>query len=242
MLGQRLSGGGSEAGRAEGDYLHGGSSPCSSQEFDDDGMEECTQQSFPATQEATQSSLGFEDEDENLTGGSAASQPLDVVEPPPPLPWGRLIRDGQPAIDLFPRELKEESDVMNEYTIGRSKNTGDDSHVDIPIRVADNKMNLKVSSVHCRIWCQAAPGGGPKTRMDVYIEDLSANGTWINYPDAKLSKHQRRILHSGDEILLVDPNKNNNKKCEECNFTFIDKQNRMGCEVVFEFRSGTLTL
>ena len=57
----------------------------------------------------------------------------------------------------------------------------------------------------------------------MFIEDLSANGTWINYPDAKLTKHQRRILHSGDEILLVDPSRNSGKKCEDCNFTFIDK-------------------
>ena len=62
----------------------------------------------------------------------------------------------------------------------------------------------------------------------MFIEDLSANGTWINYPDAKLTKHQRRILHSGDEILLVDPSRNSGKKCEDCNFTFIDKVSQCG--------------
>ena len=120
--------------------------------------------------------------------------------------------------------------MMNEYTLGRSKKDGGDTHVDIPIKVADSKINLKVpppiphrtapyhtilyhtmpyrtaphqaapyhtmtchttlrntppiinspsptrpppvstslkvSSLHCRIWCQAAPGGGPKQRME----------------------------------------------------------------------------
>ena len=48
---------------------------------------------------------------------------------------------------------------MNEYTIGRSKNTGDDSHVDIPIRVADNKINLKVgnSVVALLLWYFGSP-------------------------------------------------------------------------------------
>lgn len=35
---------------------------------------------------------------------------------------------------------------------------------------------------------------------------MSANGTWINQ-DMKLARGQRRLLHSGDEISLLNPYK-----------------------------------
>lgn len=35
---------------------------------------------------------------------------------------------------------------------------------------------------------------------------MSANGTWINQ-NTKLARGQRRLLHSGDEIALLNPNK-----------------------------------
>lgn len=38
------------------------------------------------------------------------------------------------------------------------------------------------------------------------MEDLSANGTWINQ-DLRLVRGQRRLLHSGDEISLLNPYK-----------------------------------
>lgn len=40
----------------------------------------------------------------------------------------------------------------------------------------------------------------------MYVEDMSANGTWINQ-DMKLVRGQRRLLHSGDEISLLNPYK-----------------------------------
>ncbi|CAN0412162.1 unnamed protein product, partial [Hapterophycus canaliculatus] len=36
---------------------------------------------------------------------------------------------------------------------------------------------------------------------------MSANGTWINQ-DMRLVRGQRRLLHSGDEISLLNPFKN----------------------------------
>lgn len=40
----------------------------------------------------------------------------------------------------------------------------------------------------------------------IYVEDMSANGTWINH-DIKLVRGHRRLLHSGDEIALLNPYK-----------------------------------
>lgn len=46
--------------------------------------------------------------------------------------------------------------------------------------------------------------------LQVYVEDMSANGTWINQ-STKLARGQRRLLHSGDEIALLNPYKHNNR-------------------------------
>lgn len=44
------------------------------------------------------------------------------------------------------------------------------------------------------------------SRIQVYVEDMSANGTWVNQT-TKLTRGARRLLNSGDEIALLNPNK-----------------------------------
>ena len=71
-----------------------------------------------------------------------------------------------------------------------------------------------ISNQHCKIYCCLqnpgnAAGGGSGNRqagigMEVYVEDCSGNGTLINQ-QTLLRRGQKRILHSGDEICLVNP-------------------------------------
>ncbi|CAM9933350.1 unnamed protein product, partial [Laminaria digitata] len=76
------------------------------------------------------------------------------------------------------------------------------------VQVSDQR----VSSKHCRIYCEVVSGhlGG----MEVYVEDMSANGTWIN-EDMKLVRGQRRLLHSGDEISLLNPYKHHKRTADK---------------------------
>ncbi|GKY99526.1 hypothetical protein MPSEU_000906700 [Mayamaea pseudoterrestris] len=98
------------------------------------------------------------------------------------------------------------SQIFNVYTLGRS------SKADVPAIApcADEqdpvrKASLQwafgmISNKHCRIYSQfVAP-----MYMEVYIEDTSGNGTLINQTTLLL-KGEKRLLHSGDEICLVNP-------------------------------------
>ncbi|CAN0024423.1 unnamed protein product [Ectocarpus sp. 12 AP-2014] len=108
-----------------------------------------------------------------------------------PVPWGRLMRlSGGAAISLMPRPEQTQGRALNEVTLGRGKMC--------EVQVADRR----ISSKHCRIYCEHPSGhlGG----IEVYVEDMSANGTWINQR-MKLVRGQRRLLHSGDEISLLNP-------------------------------------
>jgi hypothetical protein len=70
-----------------------------------------------------------------------------------------------------------------------------------------------VSNRHCRIYClllggadNDAGGGGnsPPPDMEVFVEDTSGNGTLIN-GTTLLRKHERRLLHTGDVVCLLNP-------------------------------------
>jgi hypothetical protein len=56
-----------------------------------------------------------------------------------------------------------------------------------------------ISNKHCRIFCSHNQAG----ELEVYIEDNSGNGTLINQTTL-LRKGEKRLLHSGDEICLVN--------------------------------------
>lgn len=115
-------------------------------------------------------------------------------------------------------------DLFNEHTIGRS------AKCDIPVvkppssitekgkTLDQKKMQSRqewchgmISNRHCRIFCtlhatqamEEHSGMAMKfASMQVWIEDCSGNGTVIN-GSTLLQKGDRRLLHSGDEICLV---------------------------------------
>jgi serine/threonine protein kinase len=102
-------------------------------------------------------------------------------------------------------------DRFNQYTIGRSKNC------DIVATKRRNEteetkwVHTLISNTHCRIFCllsnirhHHATNTFTADGMEVYIEDSSGNGTVINN-SILLKKNERRILHTGDTICLVNP-------------------------------------
>lgn len=102
-------------------------------------------------------------------------------------------------------------DRFNQYTIGRSKNC------DIVATKRRNEseetkwVHTLISNTHCRIFCLLsnirhyhATSTFTADGMEVYIEDSSGNGTVINN-SILLKKNERRILHTGDTICLVNP-------------------------------------
>jgi pSer/pThr/pTyr-binding forkhead associated (FHA) protein len=69
------------------------------------------------------------------------------------------------------------------------------------------KASVRVSNTHCIIFCKpniAMPyKDGTGFYFDLWIEDLSANGTFVN--DHRLVKNVPRQLHHGDVVSLVNP-------------------------------------
>ena len=180
-------------------------------------------QSDPMTQnELTQLAL---DEDSRVFSPASWQQPTIH---PKNQPWGRLVPcsgDKQSGgIDFIPREPSENShsggvsflgierlrpvDIFNEYVLGRS------SKCDVQAKppheqIKDRKeqavqewAHAMISNKHCRIFCMLK-SPGPSQEMDVYIEDMSGNGTLIN-GITLLRRGEKRLLHTGDEISLVN--------------------------------------
>jgi FHA domain len=139
--------------------------------------------------------------------------------------WGKLIPvdDGGGSAQVIPLWPCDEDDErkLNQVLLGRSVLTCD-------VVVSDKR----VSSKHCRLFCARRPGGGInplssslgstggssvvggafRGALEVYIEDLSSNGTWINglagvHLSGRPGKTRIRQLHSGDEICLLNPRK-----------------------------------
>ncbi|CAM9777421.1 unnamed protein product [Chrysoparadoxa australica] len=128
--------------------------------------------------------------------------PGDGCEPPKEEePWGKLIpMNGsdqmEKLIPLLPRE-EGKGRMLNEHILGRS------AACDIVVG------EKRVSSQHCRIFCQRQNGPFSDS-LKVFIEDVSSNGTWINglngvHLSCKAGKQRRRILNSGDEVCLLNP-------------------------------------
>lgn len=148
---------------------------------------------------------------------------------PQSVPWGRLIPcsrhwpggEQRGGIDLLPREPSsrapaeaavsflgldglKRSDVFNEYTLGRS-NKCDVIVAKTPgeVDALQDWAHAMISNRHCRIFCMLKTTTA-STSMDVYVEDTSGNGTLINNATL-LRRGEKRILHTGDEICLVNP-------------------------------------
>ena len=121
-------------------------------------------------------------------------------------------------------------DRFNEYSIGRSNKCDIVAKRTIPKPNEDEKTHSLrkiiysiISNTHCRIFCllkghssmgaadSTATGNGngygygsTPLDMEVYIEDSSGNGTIVNHTTL-LKRNERRILHTGDTICLLNP-------------------------------------
>lgn len=108
-------------------------------------------------------------------------------------------------------------DRFNEYLIGRSnkcnivaKRTMPKPHEDEKKRSVRKVIHSIISNTHCRIFCLlksysiADSTNGSTLDMEVYIEDSSGNGTIVNNTTL-LKRNERRILHTGDTICLLNP-------------------------------------
>ena len=63
-----------------------------------------------------------------------------------------------------------------------------------------------LSNRHCKIYCMLSGslrGVPSSTSLEVYVEDTSANGTFIN-GGIRLRRGERRLLNTGDEICLLN--------------------------------------
>lgn len=131
---------------------------------------------------------------------------------PEPIPhaWGMLRRQGglQEEFELHHRVIDLKRDT---YTIGRSSKSD--------ITVADTW----VSTTHCMVYCDYSRQ--PKLR--IFIEDCSANGTYINDSLTRLRKNERMELKSGDQIYLLNPRKEENLKKTHASFVFINLRERL---------------
>lgn len=120
----------------------------------------------------------------------------------------------QPLLQLRP------SDIFNQHTLGRSSKC--DVPAVKPFGSGSQKLQARqewafgmISNRHCQIYCCLDDGAGVSAIDDdqnhnnhhndfaVYIEDCSGNGTTINQT-VVLRKGEKRRLHSGDEICLVN--------------------------------------
>jgi serine/threonine-protein kinase Chk2 len=78
----------------------------------------------------------------------------------------------------------------DEYTIGRAH----DCKIKISHLEVKEPILLTISKVHCKI---------VKAMPEVYLEDYSSNGTYVN--SEKIGRGNKRILKNHDQISLVVP-------------------------------------
>ena len=184
-----------------------------------DGSQTQTQSDFVTQNELTQIGDAFEE--------SNSFSPSSVIVDPRLVSWGRLIaEEGEGRWELQPRDPKQRqqepehvesitvlgclqvhmSEKFNEFTLGRN------SKMDISPSKPSKQLgkhyqiyewaHSMVSNKHCVIYCMWNCSGGGK--LDVFVEDSSGNGTMIN-GTILLKRGEKRLIHTGDEICLVNP-------------------------------------
>ena len=108
--------------------------------------------------------------------------------------WGQLVSrsaDG-PHINLQNIDADEQG-RFNVHTLGRS------AKCSIVFSGSD-----RISNIHCTIYCKQNIANPNKPSLEAWIEDTSANGTFIN-GETRLTKNVPRLLEHRDEIFLVNP-------------------------------------
>jgi hypothetical protein len=125
----------------------------------------------------------------------------ESAEPAKPaiVAWARLmpLDRSRPHIDLLPSG--EDATNFSPGVVARPLYThiiGRSQQCDVLFE------HVRISNRHCKIYCERERENSP---LEVFIEDSSANGTFIN-KTIKLQKGSRRLLHTGDEISLISAN------------------------------------
>lgn len=97
------------------------------------------------------------------------------------------------VIETSPRRgdrTKEEH--LHEHILGRSKKSADIQF-----------ESAKVSNIHCKIFLKRVYTSRNEYRLEPFIMDVSANGTYVDRT-TKIKKNEPRKLRSGDVISLID--------------------------------------
>eukprot|EP01039_Chlorochromonas_danica_P005844 gene5846-6436_t len=115
-------------------------------------------------------------------------------EPPRPIPWARLIcKSAELPSYEFSSLPPDEEGRHNLYLIGRGGNCNP--------RLTTSP---RISNKHCLIYCKPNRADSENVYLEAWIEDLSANGTYLN-KDIKLKRNVPRLLRTGDEIHFINP-------------------------------------
>ena len=101
--------------------------------------------------------------------------------------WGLVRRKGGNQEEIM-LEHRVKDGKRDTYVIGRS------TKADIVVN------DGRVSAHHCAVYCDYS-----EARLRVFVEDMSANGTFVNDSLIRLTKGKRLELKTGDEIFLVNP-------------------------------------
>lgn len=179
----------------------------------------------------TQSGL-TPDEPSNMTPTLASNHA--PLTPPHTIPFGRLVpcvpSAKLHAIDLMP--------TQESYWLGRSHKCDVTAQYSSRIGKKLSKIELAslewgksmISNRHCRIFQQ-------QNENQIFIEDNSGNGTFVNQ-QTHLRKGETRILHSGDEICLINIETIRKKissyrviqmVLQQFSFIFVESKQRKSC-------------
>ena len=116
--------------------------------------------------------------------------------------WGMLRRKGGTQ-EEHKLEHRTKDGKRDTYVIGRS------TKADIVVE------DRRVSAVHCAVYCDYT-----EARLRVFVEDMSANGTFVNDSLIRLTRGQRLELKTGDEVFLINP-RNMEERPNENGATFL---------------------
>lgn len=124
--------------------------------------------------------------------------------------WGLLRRKGDDKeFQLRRRNSPNNQRESNMYVIGRNPKND--------IAVQDGRVSWE----HCYIYCEYVD-----ERLQMFVEDNSSHGTFINNSLNRLGKGEKAELKSGYEIFLLNPHFT--PKGEVISFIFINMRERIG--------------
>lgn len=108
--------------------------------------------------------------------------------------WAQLVSRSADGMHVNLKNVEvDEQGRFNVHLLGRSA-----------LCALQFSSSPRISNKHCMIFCKQNIADPNNPRLEAWIEDLSANGTFIN-GETKLTKNVPRLLHHRDEIFLVNP-------------------------------------